>query len=135
MHIRALKSQTSPKLKKIKTQHVQVSFPCELSVTKVYSYVGVDPTAEKIHLGNYLQIVTNARAALHGIDQIYLVGGATGRIGDPSGKSSERNFLGDETVDRFSDSMESKLKPILSNLYGYLERHHQGINIGDFLNP
>ena len=79
-----------------------------------------------MHLGNYLQIITNARGSFHGINQIYLIGGATGRIGDPSGKSVERNLLGDEIINQFSNSMTNQLEPILINLYGYIQRHHSG---------
>ena len=87
---------------------------------KISSYVGIDPTANQIHLGNYLQIIANARGSLHGIHQIYLIGGATGRIGDPSGKSSERTMLGDELVNRFSHDMTTQLETVLANLYAYI---------------
>ena len=79
-----------------------------------------------MHLGNYLQIITNARGSFHGIHQIYLIGEATGRIGDPSGKSAERNLLEDEIIEKFSNSMTNQLTPVLKNLYGYIQRHHGG---------
>ena len=104
----------------------QIQIQKVTKITKVSSYVGIDPTAEQIHLGNYLQIITNARGSFHGIHQIYLIGGATGRIGDPSGKSSERVFLGDQKIDQFSENMTFKLTPVLENLYNYLERKHGG---------
>jgi tyrosyl-tRNA synthetase len=61
-------------------------------------YIGFDPTADSLHIGNLFQlmILKNFQAAGH--KPMALVGGATGMIGDPSGKSSERNLLDEETL-------------------------------------
>lgn len=62
-------------------------------------YIGFDPTADSLHVGSLLQIMSLVRAQQHGHTPIALVGGATGMIGDPSGKSKERNLLDAETLD------------------------------------
>ena len=61
-------------------------------------YVGFDPTASDLHLGNYAMILLMRRLQKAGASPLVLVGGATGMIGDPSGKNSERQLLDHETV-------------------------------------
>ncbi|MEG2245415.1 MAG: tyrosine--tRNA ligase [Malacoplasma sp.] len=61
-------------------------------------YVGFDPSANSLHLGNYVMISLLRRLVDNGFKVIALVGGATGMIGDPSGKNSERNLLDSETI-------------------------------------
>ena len=56
-------------------------------------YIGFDPTADSLHIGNLVQIMTLAHFQKCGHKPIILIGGATGMIGDPSGKSKERKFL------------------------------------------
>ncbi len=56
-------------------------------------YVGIDPTADSLHIGHFLPLMTLRRFQRAGHRPIALVGGATGMIGDPSGKSEERNLL------------------------------------------
>jgi tyrosyl-tRNA synthetase len=70
-------------------------------------YIGFDPTADSLHVGNLFQlmILMNFQAAGH--KPIVLVGGATGMIGDPSGKSSERNLL-DEEILRYNIDCQKK---------------------------
>lgn len=63
-------------------------------------YVGFDPTADSLHLGNLVGIVALAWFQKYGHTPYVILGGATGRIGDPSGKSAERNLLDDETLER-----------------------------------
>jgi tyrosine--tRNA ligase len=60
-------------------------------------YAGFDPTAKSLHLGNYIQIATLLRFKQFGIKPIAIIGGITGMIGDPSFRSSERQYL-DEKV-------------------------------------
>src|SRR5205823_5015635 len=59
-------------------------------------YSGFDPTSDSLHVGNLLQILALMRAQRGGHRPIAVVGGATGMIGDPSGKSEERKFLPEE---------------------------------------
>ena len=69
-----------------------------LSAGPVTFYCGFDPTHESLHFGNLVQLVTMRRLQLAGHDPIAVVGGATGLIGDPSGRSVERNLNEAEVV-------------------------------------
>lgn len=82
--------------------------------TPLFVYNGMDPSADSLHLGNLLGIVALAWFQKMGHTPIALLGGATGRIGDPSGKSTERNLLDDETLAHNVASIEKFLKKILS---------------------
>ena len=66
----------------------------------VTGYVGFDPTADSLHIGNLVPIMLLMHLQRAGHRPIALVGGATGMIGDPSGKSAERNLLDEETLAR-----------------------------------
>jgi tyrosyl-tRNA synthetase len=61
-------------------------------------YIGFDPTADSLHIGNMVQIMTLVHFQQCGHKPIALVGGATGMVGDPSGKSTERNLLSEEAL-------------------------------------
>lgn len=61
-------------------------------------YCGFDPTADSLHLGNYIALVTLRWFQLCGHRPVAIVGGATGKVGDPSGKSAERPVMSDETI-------------------------------------
>jgi tyrosyl-tRNA synthetase len=69
------------------------SLPALLDHERLTAYVGFDPTADSLHVGHLLQICTLRRLQEAGHRPIALVGGGTGMIGDPSGKSDERNLL------------------------------------------
>src|SRR5580765_3586382 len=69
-----------------------------LSAGPLTFYCGFDPTAPSLHFGNLVQLVTMRRLQLAGHDPIAVVGGATGLIGDPSGRSVERNLNEAEVV-------------------------------------
>jgi tyrosyl-tRNA synthetase len=75
-------------------------------------YIGFDPTAESLHLGNLVGILTALRFASFNIEPIFLIGGATGQIGDPSGKNKERPLL---EVDKVKSNLEF-IKNNLNNL-------------------
>jgi len=64
------------------------------------AYIGFDPTADSLHIGSLVQIILLMHFQKAGHKPIALVGGATGMIGDPSGKSSERNLLDEETLNK-----------------------------------
>ncbi len=70
-----------------------------LAENKVTLYIGFDPTAKSLHVGSLLQIMALARMQKAGHRPIALVGGGTGLIGDPSGKTAERQLLTQEKVD------------------------------------
>lgn len=76
-------------------------------------YIGFDPTADSLHIGSLIQIKILAHFQQHGHKPIALVGGATGMIGDPSGKSAERNLLDEETLLYYIDCIKKQLSRFL----------------------
>ena len=75
-------------------------------------YIGVDPTGKSIHAGNLLSILAAYRITKAGNKMYILVGGATGMIGDPSGKNAERNLLDAETTKTNASRILNQLKKI-----------------------
>ena len=73
------------------------------------AYVGFDPTADSLHIGNLVPIMLLAHFQRCGHKPIALVGGATGMIGDPSGKSSERNLLDEKTLRHNQECVKAQL--------------------------
>ena len=63
-------------------------------------YIGFDPTADSLHIGSLVPILLLVHLQRAGHKPIALVGGATGMIGDPSGKSQERNLLNEEVLEK-----------------------------------
>ncbi|KYD22581.1 tyrosine--tRNA ligase [Parageobacillus toebii] len=84
-----------------------------LNEEKVTLYSGFDPTADSLHIGHLLPILTLRRFQLAGHRPIALVGGATGLIGDPSGKKSERTLNAKETVQQWSERIKEQLSRFL----------------------
>jgi tyrosyl-tRNA synthetase len=76
-------------------------------------YVGFDPTAASLHVGSLLPMMTLARLQRHGHTPIALVGGGTGLIGDPSGKSEERSLLTFEQVEENARGLRRQLERFL----------------------
>ncbi|MBA5628629.1 tyrosine--tRNA ligase [Moheibacter lacus] len=76
-------------------------------------YCGFDPTADSLHVGSLVPIVLLMHMQRHGHKPIALVGGATGMIGDPTGKAAERNLLDEETLDKFIKGIHSQLERFL----------------------
>jgi len=76
-------------------------------------YCGFDPTGDSLHVGSLIGQLTLRRFQLHGHHPIALAGGATGMIGDPSGKSAERNLLSREQLDRNLASIKTQLSRVL----------------------
>jgi tyrosyl-tRNA synthetase len=83
-----------------------------LNEEKISVYCGVDPTADSMHIGHLLPFLTLRRFQLAGHRPIVLVGGATGLIGDPSGKKEERKLLTLETVQENVKCLQKQLKQI-----------------------
>jgi len=77
------------------------------------AYVGFDPTASSLHIGNLVPIMLLVHYQKYGHKPIALVGGATGLIGDPSGKSTERNLLTREQIDHNLCGVKSQLELFL----------------------
>ncbi|MDQ0224577.1 tyrosine--tRNA ligase [Metabacillus niabensis] len=84
-----------------------------LEKEKINLYAGFDPTADSLHIGHLLPILTLKRFQLNGHHPIALVGGATGLIGDPSGKKAERTLNTTDIVQDWSDRIKGQLSRFL----------------------
>ena len=76
-------------------------------------YVGIDPTADSLHIGHLVGVMMLKHLQMSGHKPIALVGGATGMIGDPSGKSAERNLLGEEELRKNEAGLKKQLAKFL----------------------
>lgn len=79
---------------------------------KISLYCGVDPTADSMHIGHIVPLLTLRRFQQHGHRPILLVGGATGMIGDPSGRSEERQLQTTEQVEKNVEGITAQMKRI-----------------------
>ena len=77
------------------------------------AYVGIDPTADSLHIGHLVSIMMLKHLQLGGHKPLALVGGATGMIGDPSGKSEERNLLSEELLHHNQECIKEQLLKFL----------------------
>ena len=85
----------------------------QLNKKMTAAYIGFDPTADSLHVGSLSQIMTLVRFQKAGHKPFALVGGATGMVGDPSGKSQERNLLDEETLKHNVDCIHKQLEKFL----------------------
>ena len=79
----------------------------------ISAYVGIDPTADSLHIGHLVGVMMLKHLQLSGHRPLALVGGATGMIGDPSGKSAERNLLDEETLRSNQEALKAQLAKFL----------------------
>ncbi|MDK2819958.1 MAG: tyrosine--tRNA ligase [Mycoplasmataceae bacterium] len=108
----------------------------EEKLTKIYDgdgiYIGFDPTAKSLHLGNYIPITILKRFQKIGLESFAILGGATGMIGDPSFKDSERVLLDNDTIQinkkNISKQLESFDLKVIDNYEFYKD-----VNFLDFL--
>lgn len=77
------------------------------------AYVGIDPTADSLHIGHLVSVMMLRHFQLAGHKPFALVGGATGMIGDPSGKSAERNLLDEKTLRHNQEALKEQLARFL----------------------
>jgi tyrosyl-tRNA synthetase len=77
------------------------------------AYVGIDPTADSLHIGHLVSVMLLKHFQQAGHRPVVLVGGATGMIGDPSGRSQERNLLDEKTLRQNQEGLEKQLKKFL----------------------
>lgn len=77
------------------------------------AYVGIDPTADSLHIGHLVGVMLLRHFQLAGHKPIALIGGATGMIGDPSGKSQERNLLDEKTLRHNQEALKKQLSKFL----------------------
>jgi tyrosyl-tRNA synthetase len=85
----------------------------QLNEEMTSAYIGFDPTADSLHIGSLVQIILLMHFQQSGHKPIALVGGATGMIGDPSGKSAERNLLDEKTLNQNIEGMKAQLAKFL----------------------
>ena len=78
------------------------------------AYIGFDPTSDSLHIGSLVQIMILKHLQDCGHKPIILVGGATGMVGDPSGKSKERNLLDEASLERNLSSIRKQLEKFLN---------------------
>ncbi|MEK5037880.1 tyrosine--tRNA ligase [Sporosarcina sp. FSL K6-3457] len=83
-----------------------------LDEEKISLYCGVDPTADSMHIGHIVPLLTLRRFQMHGHRPILLVGGATGMIGDPSGRSDERQLQTTEQIGKNVEGIKGQLERI-----------------------
>ncbi|SKB27131.1 tyrosyl-tRNA synthetase [Parapedobacter luteus] len=85
----------------------------QLLKEKTAGYIGFDPTGDSLHVGHLTQIMTLIHFQQAGHKPVALVGGATGMVGDPSGKSAERNLLDEETLNHNISCLKNQLAKFL----------------------
>jgi tyrosyl-tRNA synthetase len=85
-----------------------------LDDSSITFYIGFDPTAASLHVGNLMQLVTARRLQLGGHKPLLLVGGATGQIGDPGGKTSERTLNSQEVTAGWAAQIRSQVAPFVT---------------------
>jgi tyrosyl-tRNA synthetase len=84
-----------------------------LNREKISGYIGFDPTADSLHIGHMVQVMLLVHFQRAGHTPIALIGGATGMIGDPSGKSEERNLLDEVTIRKNQEAIKKQLSKFL----------------------
>lgn len=98
----------------------------QLNKETTTGYIGFDPTARSLHIGNLATIMVLKQFQMAGHKPLALVGGATGMVGDPSGKSAERNFLSEETLLENQAAIKKQLEKFLD--------FHTGENSAEIVN-
>ncbi len=84
-----------------------------LKKDRIAGYIGFDPTADSLHIGHLVQVMLLKHFQREGNTPIALVGGATGMIGDPSGKNQERNLMSEETLRAYQEILKKQLSKFL----------------------
>nr|NQU91554.1 tyrosine--tRNA ligase [Bacteroidota bacterium] len=85
----------------------------QLEKEMTVAYVGIDPTADSLHIGHLVSVMMLKHFQVNGHKPIVLVGGATGMIGDPSGKSKERNLLDEKSLRHNQECLKQQLSRFL----------------------
>src|SRR5215831_1163622 len=85
----------------------------QLNKEMTAAYIGFDPTADSLHIGSLVPILLLVHLQKAGHKPIALVGGATGMVGDPSGKSEERNLIGEEQLNKNVIGIKAQLEKFL----------------------
>lgn len=85
----------------------------QLAKEMTTAYLGIDPTADSLHIGHLVGVMILKHFQMCGHRPLALIGGATGMIGDPSGKSQERNLLDEKTLRHNQDAIKAQLAKLL----------------------
>ena len=85
----------------------------QLNKEMTSAYIGFDPTADSLHIGSLVPILLLVHLQKAGHKPYALVGGATGMVGDPSGKSEERNLLSEEVLQKNQEGVKKQLMQYL----------------------
>tara|TARA_Y100001970_G_scaffold55072_1_gene69799 strand:- start:417 stop:1679 length:1263 start_codon:yes stop_codon:yes gene_type:complete len=107
-----------------------------LSTESITLYHGIDPSAPSLHIGNFIGVLMLRRFQEAGHKPIVLVGGSTGMIGDPGGRSEERNLLDEETLARNLAGIRKQLEALVDLERAELVNNYEwtkSVNILDFL--
>ncbi len=104
----------------------------QLQKEKTTAYIGFDPTADSLHIGSLVQIILLMHFQKAGHKPIALVGGATGMIGDPSGKSNERNLLNEETLNKNIAGVKATLERFI-DFSGHIDNAAEMVNNYDWM--
>lgn len=80
---------------------------------EITAYIGIDPTADSLHIGHLVGLIVMRHLQLAGHRPIIVIGGATGMIGDPSGKSEERNLLDEKTLRHNQEALKKQIARFL----------------------
>ena len=80
---------------------------------KVTFYIGFDPTADSLHVGHFLQMVVMRHMQMHGHRPIALVGGGTGHIGDPSGRTDMRQMMTEDVINHNCECFKKQLSSVI----------------------
>src|SRR5450631_3686646 len=103
----------------------------QLSREMTTGYIGFDPTSDSLHIGSLVPILLLMHLQKAGHKPIALIGGATGMVGDPSGKSEERNLLDEPTLHHNTESVKTQLGKFLDFGSG-LENNAELVNNYDW---
>lgn len=101
-----------------------------LASRKLTFYAGIDPTAPSLHLGHLLPLMVLFWTVAHGHNAISLIGGATARVGDPSGRLTSRDGLGEDVRERNFEKMYSQVGSLWGTAELYMEGRAFDVGLG-----